>query len=348
MDRSHLCTHCNQEIGSESLAAFVALLPSDSDYVICSASNSGGELMGTVRLKCSTVEGVKSWMKEFQTKSLMTFRILSKKPVMGQKSIYSVYFRCMHNTRTKSDKVSSKNTDCPAKLKIRVQKTEFQRKNHTSNTFSARLSQSRDPHMPVYPTTIHFQLNHNHPIETADVLRSRDVGDEAKAKILALLRDHHNPSSALRAFKADLQKEHPDRYTLLSSDRFYCPDLHWCYRLYYKHFGQKYESSSNSADIEDDETADNEILCPHLIGAEETVGDDNPKVLCPLLIERYMSFQSKIIEMAKNDPVAFGPALEAYLRQGEAMSAPSLLSAMHCFGLNTGVKEELFVTSDSS
>lgn len=122
-------------------------------------------------------------------------------------------------------------------------------------------------------------------------------------------------------------------------------------RLYYKHFGQKYESSSNSANIEDDETADNEnleVLGSHLIGAEETVGDEKPKVLCPLLIERYMSFQSKIIEMAKNDPVAFGPALEAYLQQGEVMSTSPLLSAMHSFGLNNGVKQELFVLSNSS
>lgn len=103
-------------------------------------------------------------------------------------------------------------------------------------------------------------------------------------------------------------------------------------RLYYKHFSQKYESSSISVGIE----------------ADETEEDENPKVLCPLLAERYMSFQSKIIEMAKNDPVAFGPALEAYLQQGGAMSTSYLLSAMHCFGMNNGVEQELFVMSNSS
>lgn len=89
MNCSHQCNWCVQ-FTSETFSVFQALLPSENDFVICSASTSSGELMGTVRLKCSTAEGVKGWMKEFQIKSLMTFRVLSTKPVTGQKSLYCV------------------------------------------------------------------------------------------------------------------------------------------------------------------------------------------------------------------------------------------------------------------
>lgn len=132
---------------------------------------------------------------------------------------------------------------------IRVQKTEFLRKNHASDSFSARSSQSKDPHMPFYPMTVKFQLNHNHPILAGDVLRFRDVGDEAESKIVALLQNNHSPASALEVLKYDLQTEHPENYILLSGDRYYCPDLSWCYRLYYRIFNKDYGSSSPSIDI---------------------------------------------------------------------------------------------------
>lgn len=99
--------------------------------------------------------------------------------------------------------------------------------------------------MPLYPMTVTFQLNHNHPIVAGDVLRFRDVGEEAESKIVALLQNNHSPSSALEVLKYDLQTEHPEDYILLSGDRYYCPDLSWCYRCVFGSY-RKYQALLNN------------------------------------------------------------------------------------------------------
>jgi len=85
--------------------------------------------------------------------------------------------------------------------------------------------------MPNYPFRVIMNLSHNHPLDTRDILRHRDVGPEAQAKIKKLLENNYSPVAALELFKFDLQEEHPDDYILYAEDRYHCPDLQWCYRL---------------------------------------------------------------------------------------------------------------------
>jgi len=84
--------------------------------------------------------------------------------------------------------------------------------------------------MPLFPFRVVLNICHNHPLLAGDVLRHRDVGPEAAAKITRLLQMNHSPAAALDILKYDLQDEHPDDYLLYAGDRHHCPDLQWCYR----------------------------------------------------------------------------------------------------------------------
>jgi hypothetical protein len=76
-----------------------------------------------------------------------------------------------------------------------------------------------------------LSLKHNHPTVAADVLRFRDVGQDAETSISRLLQVGYLPSAALDMHKYDLQVEHGLDYVQYAGDRFHCPDLQWCYRL---------------------------------------------------------------------------------------------------------------------
>ena len=47
-----------------------------------------------------------------------------------------------------------------------------------------------------------FEFNHNHPIDAADVLKHRDVGDHAEAKITEPLQKNHSNEALGRTHSA--------------------------------------------------------------------------------------------------------------------------------------------------
>ena len=97
---------------------------------------------------------------------------------------------------------------------------------------------------PTLPATITFTGRHNHPVNSADALRRRDVSPQVHDKFLQLFAAGHSPSSALEVHKCDLQMEDGDSYSIQAADRHLCPDLQWCFRLYYKTFKSEYGPQS--------------------------------------------------------------------------------------------------------
>ncbi|XP_064631784.1 uncharacterized protein LOC135489974 isoform X2 [Lineus longissimus] len=87
---------------------------------------------------------------------------------------------------------------------------------------------------------VELEHKHNHPINAADALRHRDVSETVADKLLDLIKQGYSPSKALELHKYDLQMEYGDDYVLKCADRFICPDLQFCFRLYYKAFKSKY------------------------------------------------------------------------------------------------------------
>ena len=97
-------------------------------------------------------------------------------------------------------------------------------------------SRSLDIHMPDYPLVVTLGFNHNHPLDTASVLRHRDVAPYVSAKFAELLSTGCSPLAALAVHKYDLCLEHgPRQYLNFVNDRHHFPDAAWCYRYVLVH-----------------------------------------------------------------------------------------------------------------
>ncbi|KAJ8024340.1 hypothetical protein HOLleu_37061 [Holothuria leucospilota] len=70
-------------------------------------------------------------------------------------------------------------------------------------------------------------------MSSADALRRRDVSEEAVQKLLDFFKAGYSPTAALDTLKYDLQEQY-------SADRSICPDLQFCFRLFYKEFKKHY------------------------------------------------------------------------------------------------------------
>jgi len=90
--------------------------------------------------------------------------------------------------------------------------------------------------MPEYPLVVTMEFNHNHPLNTASVLRHRDVAPYISAKFAELLSTGHGPLAALAIHKYDLYLEHgAHKYLNFVNDRHHFPDVAWCYRYVFSH-----------------------------------------------------------------------------------------------------------------
>jgi len=90
---------------------------------------------------------------------------------------------------------------------------------------------SHDVHLPEYPLAVTIEFNHNHLLDSTSVLRRRDVSPEMETKFIELMRVGHHPVAALSMHKYDLYLSHgANDFTTFINDRYYCPDLAWCYR----------------------------------------------------------------------------------------------------------------------
>ncbi|XP_056150733.1 uncharacterized protein LOC130125243 [Lampris incognitus] len=238
----------------DQYSELVDFLPKGYQYHVCkyravSQSSCGGgdhiSFEATVRLTLQSKEEFLLWLKFMP----VTWRVAYTRPTKGQKTIFKTDYRCQHNTRTTphQDHTTrrSKNTGCPAKLKVSLVRTVDSR---------GQPSRSTDPHVPNYPTIVDISNIHNHNIHVADAVRHRDVGSVAVEKLTKLFEAGHSPSSALDVLKYDLQVEYGDDYIYTSADRSICPDLQFCYRLYQQIF------KAATEDLERPEATDTEEL----------------------------------------------------------------------------------------
>ncbi|KAF0301714.1 hypothetical protein FJT64_026034 [Amphibalanus amphitrite] len=134
---------------------------------------------------------------------------------------------CQHYARRKPGKTckaSPRDTGCPVTLDIRVRKVTFQKN---------AKSRSKKPDAG-YALQVKARGQHNHPLETATVLKFRRVSDRTRERIVELFRHHHSPATALRTLKLQLQAEHGERYPLIAADRGILPDTNYFYKLHKK------------------------------------------------------------------------------------------------------------------
>lgn len=74
---------------------------------------------------------------------------------------------------------------------------------------------------------VNMEYLHNHPINSADVLRFRDVSHEVEDKFRKLFEAGHSPASALHLHKMYIERAYSDDEL---ADKAQVRDISWCYR----------------------------------------------------------------------------------------------------------------------
>ncbi|XP_033647307.1 uncharacterized protein LOC117306861 [Asterias rubens] len=244
-----LCTICSpsgpvEEEQEARLTQLKKILPNDFLHNLCSnESLEGNNFKCILRLKLTTEVEAKKWLQAFQEASFMTWRILKTYPDAGRFNSYRVDLRCQHFSRPKAGttrKKVGKDTQCPARMYLVVKRSQVTRR---------RKSRSRDEHIKNgFMFIINLRNEHNHDLLSSASLRNRDVSKETTDNLKALYQKGHTPSTALEILKHNLREEFSANYSHVLGDRSLCPDLNYCYRLYYR-LAKQATKGASGADI---------------------------------------------------------------------------------------------------
>ncbi|XP_074655760.1 transient receptor potential cation channel subfamily M member 8-like, partial [Tubulanus polymorphus] len=229
--------HCDEEFMRRN-QVLQDLLPAGYDFRVCSFESCDDGFVASIFMKITTKEGALEWLADFEQSSKTTWRKDKTYPRETGANLYRVDLRCQHNTKPKNElanlKLSSKNTNCPAKLNIVVKKSKMR---------NGRKSRSKHAHITNgYFMRVHLSFKHNHLIDSPDTYRKRDVNAETIDKLKQLYAAGHSPTSASDVIRFHLEDRFYDDYFMKSSDRAVNPDFGFCYRLYSKIYGHPYKA----------------------------------------------------------------------------------------------------------
>ncbi|XP_035516707.1 uncharacterized protein si:dkey-75a21.2 [Morone saxatilis] len=229
------CRICSRVTDQEqtALMSLEKLLPEQYSHTVCSYEATGdNSFRAAIKLKLSSEEEAKRWLEDFQSSSGFTWRVSKTYPNGGRYNKYRVDYRCQRNTFGCSRRTM--NTSCPATLYLIL-------KRHPE--CGERKSRSGDPHMKE-GLFLHINLRNEHNHGAYEAVTRCDVSGETIEKLKKLFESGHSPSSALDVLKYDLQEEEQDNYVYAAADRSVCPDLQFCYRLYYKQFKKAHSAAA--------------------------------------------------------------------------------------------------------
>ncbi|NP_001116781.1 uncharacterized protein LOC794385 [Danio rerio] len=229
------CRFCmGEERAAEDTDHVEKILPPGYSHLLCRHElleklEDMENFRASLKLQMTSEEQVQKWLEDFQKTSALTWRKSRTYPDSGRYNKYRVDLRCHHKTYSASSK-TSKNTNCPATMFLILKRSMHERK-----------SRSGDPHIEEgYFLHVNLRNEHNHRLHTAEVMRWRDVSNDTIEKLQQLYKSGHSPSSALKTIKYNLQEEEGDNYLYAITDRSICPDIQFCYRLYYKLFPKSF------------------------------------------------------------------------------------------------------------
>ncbi|XP_064102955.1 uncharacterized protein LOC135213051 isoform X2 [Macrobrachium nipponense] len=139
-------------------------------------------------------------------------------------TVTQVDLRCHRNTKPNSHKrvktPHKKNTDCPAKMIIKIRQPRISRRRR------------HETHLKKYPVEVILSHHHNHSVLKNNSLKYRDPDAGVVDKFTKMYRAGYRPSAALEIHKRDLHLEHEDHFASAVEDRGLCPDINWCYRQF--------------------------------------------------------------------------------------------------------------------
>ncbi|CAH0552534.1 unnamed protein product [Brassicogethes aeneus] len=195
-----------------------------------------------IRLNVNKKEQALNWLKHFQEKSKITFRVKRTHAENTERIIFKKEFHCIHDTKpSRNSKPHEKHLNCNAKLTITIKNKEMKR--------------SKDEFLKRYPCIILLRHNHNHPIYSSSSLRFRPPSEQLQNEFRLLFEKGHSPATALTMFKDKLLEENGDKYHEIAADGGRCPTQKWVYDLYYEIFKKEYGEPTGTEMIDSMEKA---------------------------------------------------------------------------------------------
>ncbi|KAK7881075.1 hypothetical protein WMY93_032325 [Mugilogobius chulae] len=326
--RAAWCQFCHQTPPGdlESLHQLEAILP-EYEHTVCSYETlEEGGFKVSIKLKINEEQAVHQWLEAFQDSSKTTWRVLKTYPTIDRtvRNKYRIDLRC-HQMRRRSN--SKKNTSCPAVLYLILKRETF------SNN---RKSRSPDPHVQNH-LTFHINIRNTHNHECSEALQHREVSQETVNKLIQLFLTGHSPTSAHKTLKCNLQEELGENYALALTDRSIYPDLHYCFRLYYKTFKRRCRKKELTApwcfpSIQDLQSHSvvftNQEQSPDISTDQSP---SSPQEQDDLKIQLWNMCEGLLEKLKSNE--AFLEPIKAMLSSYQQMKTDSeIISALHMFG----------------
>lgn len=172
----------------------------------------------------ATKDQVREWINAFSSHSLTTYRIDRTYPGETTWYVYRVDLRCHRNTKPNSHKrvktPHKKNTDCPAKMIIKIRQPRLSRRRR------------HETHLKKYPVEVILCHHHNHSVMKNNSLKYRNPDAGVVDKFTRMYQAGYRPSAALEIHKRDLHLDFEDNFASAVEDRGLCPDINWCYRQF--------------------------------------------------------------------------------------------------------------------
>ncbi|XP_072317594.1 uncharacterized protein [Eucyclogobius newberryi] len=306
----------------------VSILP-EYHHTVCSCEIlQDGGFKASIKLKISLEEEIHQWLEAFQDSSKTTWRVLKTYPTTPETNrnkyrVRECFGKCHQKRRNSS---SSKNTLCPAVLYLVLKKETFSQN---------RKSRSIDPHIKNQ-LAFHINIRNTHNHECSEALQHRNVSKETVDKLVELFKMGHSPSSALKILKYNLQQELGERYARASADRSVCPDLHFCFRLYYKMFKRKCKAKGPSDEMQISSTQNpldhsfaiaNQEQCPDLSS------DQGPSTQERNDLEiRLWNMFKDLMEKCNSNNTFLEPIKEMVSSYEKMNTNGKIISALHRFG----------------
>ncbi|GFU45375.1 SWIM-type domain-containing protein [Nephila pilipes] len=166
------------------------------------------------------------WLRKLSEITKVTWRKAKTYPRCGRNNVFRVDLKCQHAKDHRTTGIGfTKKTNCEAILQIVVKRY-----------YERTRSEKRNALDKEYPTIVTFKNTHNHSLDSASILRFRDLSSETKEKLRTLFYQGHSAASALCHLKSDLMLEYKENYFKIESDGFYVPSISVVSKLFQREF----------------------------------------------------------------------------------------------------------------
>lgn len=143
-----------------------------------------------------------------------------------------------------------------------------------------------------------MKQTHNHRVMIAEALRHRPVSDDVRLQFIELFKSGLTPPQALAKHQMALKECYGDQYSEVVVDRFLCPDIHWCYRLYYKLYKTKNGAASETQEdmvVTEAEASEAEAALRRLTDGICRKLRQKPKIYLPV-VEKLLAISQSLID----------------------------------------------------